>query len=54
LVWARQRATTSAVHYGARGLHVDPSKVGPKDRAEIEADDSAGIFGSRKFTTRVY
>src|SRR5467141_41637 len=27
-----------AVNYGARGLHVDPSKVGPKDRAEIEAD----------------
>src|SRR5438552_992559 len=27
-----------AVNYGARGLHVDPSKIGPKDRAEIEAD----------------
>src|SRR6266446_5576924 len=27
-----------AVNYGARGLHVDPSKLGPKDRAEIEAD----------------
>src|SRR6202011_4740037 len=27
-----------AVNYGARGLHVDPSKTGPKDRAEIEAD----------------
>jgi hypothetical protein len=27
-----------AVNYGARGLHVDPSKLAPKDRAEIEAD----------------
>ncbi len=27
-----------AVNYGARGLHLDPSKLGPKDRAEIEAD----------------
>src|SRR5947208_16464859 len=27
-----------AVNYGARGLHVDPNKIGPKDRAEIEAD----------------
>src|SRR6266581_6636241 len=27
-----------AVNYGARGLRVDPSKLGPKDRAEIEAD----------------
>jgi hypothetical protein len=27
-----------AVNYGARGIHVDPSKLGPKDRAEIEAD----------------
>ena len=27
-----------AVNYGARGLHVDPGKLGPKDRAEIEAD----------------
>src|SRR6266568_3912699 len=27
-----------AVNYGARGLHVDPSKLGPKNRAEIEAD----------------
>src|ERR1700704_379725 len=27
-----------AVNYNARGLHVDPSKLGPKDRAEIEAD----------------
>ena len=27
-----------AVNYGARGLHVDPSKLGPKDRTEIEAD----------------
>jgi hypothetical protein len=27
-----------AVNYGAKGIHVDPSKLGPKDRAEIEAD----------------
>jgi Protein of unknown function (DUF3667) len=27
-----------AVNYGAKGLHVDPSKLGPKDRAELEAD----------------
>ena len=27
-----------AVNYGARRLHVDPSKLGPKDRPEIEAD----------------
>jgi Protein of unknown function (DUF3667) len=27
-----------AVNYGARGLHGDPSKLGPKNRAEIEAD----------------
>src|SRR5712664_4198636 len=27
-----------AVNYGARGLHVDPSNTGSKDRAEIEAD----------------
>ena len=27
-----------AVNYGAKGIHVDPSKLSPKDRAEIEAD----------------
>jgi hypothetical protein len=27
-----------AVNYGAKGIHVDPSKLGPKDRAELEAD----------------
>jgi Protein of unknown function (DUF3667) len=27
-----------AVNYGAKGLHVDPSQLGSKDRAEIEAD----------------
>src|SRR5258708_3145443 len=27
-----------AVNYGARGLHVDPSKLGPKDRAQIQPD----------------
>src|SRR6058998_4385813 len=27
-----------AVNYGARGLHLEPGKLSPKDRAEIEAD----------------
>ena len=27
-----------AVNYGAKWIHVDPSKLSPKDRAEIEAD----------------
>jgi hypothetical protein len=27
-----------AVNYGAKGIHVDPSKIGPKDRAELESD----------------
>src|SRR6516225_1549944 len=27
-----------AVNYGAKGIHVDASKLGPKDRAELEAD----------------
>jgi hypothetical protein len=27
-----------AVNYGAKGIHVDPSKLGAKDRAELEAD----------------
>jgi len=27
-----------AVNYGARGIHVDPSKIGAKDRAELESD----------------
>jgi len=27
-----------AVNYGARGIHVDPSKLGAKDRAELESD----------------
>jgi hypothetical protein len=27
-----------AVNYGARGLHLEPGKLGPRDRAEIEAD----------------
>ena len=27
-----------AINYGAKGIHVDPSKLGPKDRAELEAD----------------
>ncbi len=27
-----------AVNYGAKGLHVEPGKLGPKDRAELEAD----------------
>src|SRR6266581_4757745 len=31
-----------AVNYGARGLHVEPGKLGPKDRAELEADLKKG------------
>ena len=27
-----------AVNYGAKSIHVDPSKLGPKDRAELQAD----------------
>jgi len=27
-----------AVNYGAKGIHVDPSKLGAKDRAELESD----------------
>jgi uncharacterized protein DUF3667 len=27
-----------AVNYGAKNIHVDPSKIGPKDRAEFQAD----------------
>jgi hypothetical protein len=27
-----------AVNYGAKGIHVDPSKLGPKDRADLQAD----------------
>src|SRR5881392_1267133 len=27
-----------AVNYGAKGLHFEPGKVSPKDRAELEAD----------------
>src|ERR1700693_2904409 len=27
-----------AVNYGARGLHVEPGNLSPKDRAELEAD----------------
>lgn len=27
-----------AVNYGAKGIHVEPSKLGDKDRAELEAD----------------
>src|SRR6059058_1217831 len=27
-----------AVNYGTRGLHLEPGKLGPKDRAELEAD----------------
>ena len=27
-----------AVNYGAKGIHVDPSKLGSKDRAELQAD----------------
>src|SRR6266702_3985068 len=31
-----------AVNYGARGLHLEPGKLGPKDRAELEADLKKG------------
>jgi Protein of unknown function (DUF3667) len=31
-----------AVNYGARGLHVEPGKLGSKDRAELEADLKKG------------
>src|SRR5437667_1218600 len=31
-----------AVNYGARGLHLEPDKLGPKDRAELEADLKKG------------
>src|SRR5215475_2013672 len=27
-----------AVNYGAKGIHVDPSKIGAKDRAELQSD----------------
>jgi hypothetical protein len=27
-----------AVNFGAKGIHVDPSKIGAKDRAELESD----------------
>ena len=27
-----------AVNYGAKGIHVDPTKIGAKDRAELESD----------------
>ena len=27
-----------AVNYGAKGIHVNPSKIGAKDRAELESD----------------
>ena len=27
-----------AVNYGAKGIHVDPSKIGAKDRAELESE----------------
>src|SRR5207249_8819728 len=27
-----------AVNYGTRGLHLEPGKLGPKDRTELEAD----------------
>src|SRR6266536_5535877 len=27
-----------AVNYGVKGLHLEPGKLGPKDRAELEAD----------------
>src|SRR6266581_5928051 len=27
-----------AVNYGTRGLHLEPGKLGPKDRAELEAE----------------
>jgi len=31
-----------AANYGARGLHLEPGKLGPKDRAELEADLKKG------------
>ena len=31
-----------AVNYGARGLHLEPGKLGPKDRAELQADLKKG------------
>ena len=31
-----------AVNYGASGLHLEPGKLGPKDRAELEADLKKG------------
>src|SRR5436190_9626336 len=31
-----------AVNYGARGLHLEPGKLGPKDRVELEADLKKG------------
>src|SRR5438874_3996057 len=31
-----------AVNYGAKGLHLEPDKLGPKDRAEFEADLKKG------------
>src|SRR5437667_10314096 len=31
-----------AVNYGAKGLHLEPGKLGPKDRAEFEADLKKG------------
>src|SRR6266705_7032402 len=31
-----------AVNYGARGLRFEPGKLGPKDRAELEADLKKG------------
>src|SRR5437868_9076109 len=31
-----------AVNYGARGLHLEPGKLSPKDRAELEADLKKG------------
>jgi len=31
-----------AVNYGAKGLHLEPGKLGPKDRVELEADLKKG------------
>src|SRR5213592_4585827 len=31
-----------AVNYGAKGLHLEPGKLSPKDRAELEADLKKG------------
>src|SRR5881396_3491035 len=31
-----------AANYGARGLHLEPGKLGPKDRVELEADLKKG------------